>query len=546
MSSYGTFNVPEPVNEPVQGHAPGSPEKARLKAELERQATTQVDAPLRIAGERIETGRTGNMVMPHEHGHVLGQYQQAGEAEVRRAIEAAEAARPAWAAMPWEDRAAVFLRAATLLQGEFRDRLNASTMLNQSKTVYQAEIDAAAELIDFFNFNVAYLERIYREQPISVPGVRNRVEYRPLDGFVFAVTPFNFTSIAGNLPAAPALCGNTVLWKPASTAVLSAHYTMELFEAAGLPPGVINFIPGPSSAMSQIVMNDPRLAGVHFTGSTGVFKTLWKQVGANIDASKAYPRVVGETGGKDFVFAHESADVETLAAALLRGAFEYQGQKCSAASRAYIPDNLWPQLEQRLADGIQSMTMGDPRDFRNFVAAVIDDRAFKKHKQAIDEAKSKVGGEVDKVIGGECDDSKGYFVRPTMIVANKPDYRTMCEELFGPILTVYVYPAKEFEATLEICNTTSEYALTGAIFADDRGAVATAVDALRTAAGNFYINDKPTGAVVGQQPFGGSRASGTNDKAGSMWNLIRWLSPRTIKENFAPPRDYGYPFMGEE
>ncbi len=546
MSSFGTFSVPEPINEPVLGYTPGSPEKIALKSELARQTATQVDVPLRIGAERVETGNTSPMIMPHEHAHILGHYQEAGAAEAARAIAAAKAAAPAWGAMPWEDRAGIFLRAANLLQGEFRDRINASTMLNQSKTVHQAEIDAAAELIDFLKFNVAYMERIYREQPISVDGIRNRVEYRPLDGFVFAVTPFNFTSIAANLAAAPVLCGNTVVWKPAPTAVLSAHYTMDLFEAAGLPPGVINFIPGPATEIGATVMQDEDLAGVHFTGSTAVFKSLWGQVGSNIDHYRSYPRVVGETGGKDFIFAHKSAEPASLATAMLRGAFEYQGQKCSAASRAYIPDNLWPEVEKLITEGLATMGTGDPTDFRNFMGAVIDQRAFAKQKAAIDNARASVGKSIKKVIGGEYDDSKGYFVKPTIIVSNTPDSPTMQDELFGPILTVYIYPADKFEATLETCNNGSRYALTGAIFANDRYAVATAVERLRSAAGNFYINDKPTGAVVGQQPFGGSRASGTNDKAGSMWNLIRWLSPRTIKENFAPPRNYRYGFMDEK
>ena len=483
--------------------------------------------------------------MPYRHSHVTGVFHQAGEAEVRRALAAAEAARPGWAAMPFEDRAAIFLRAARLLQEDFRDRLNVSTMLGQSKTVHQAEIDAACELVDFFRFNVKYLERIYAEQPIS-PGsaVWNRLEYRPLDGFVFAVTPFNFTSIAANLCAAPAMCGNTVIWKPSDTAVLSGHYIMELFEAAGLPPGVVNFIPGPPAAVGAQVMANRKLAGLHFTGSTGTFKLLWRQIGENLDNYESYPRVVGETGGKDFVVAHPSAKLETLSIALLRGAFEYQGQKCSAASRAFIPKSLWPQLRERLAEGMKQMKVGDPRDFSNFLGAVIDARAFAKHKAAIDAAKAAVGGDVNEVIGGHYDDSEGYFVHPTVIVANKPDYPTMVEELFGPILTVYVYEDDQFEQILELCDTSTDYALTGAIFAEDRSAVVQAVEGLRYSAGNFYINDKPTGAVVGQQPFGGGRASGTNDKAGSMWNLIRWISPRTIKENLNPPTDWRYPFLG--
>jgi 1-pyrroline-5-carboxylate dehydrogenase len=545
MSSFGSSPIPVPANEPVLDYAPGSPERARIEAELDRQLGTKVEVPLFIGEEKITTGKTRDMVMPHRHAHVTGVAHLAGEAEVAKALAVAERARASWQATPWEDRAAIFLRAARLLQGEFRDRINAATMLGQSKTVHQAEIDSAAELVDFFRFNVHYLERLYAEQPIS-PGsaVWNRVEYRPLDGFVFAVTPFNFTSIAGNLPAAPALCGNTVIWKPAATATLSGYYLMELFEAAGLPPGVINFVPGPASLVGGQLMADARLGGVHFTGSTNTFKLLWRQASENLDRYRAYPRLVGETGGKDFVVAHPSADLETLGIALLRGAFEYQGQKCSAASRAYIPKSLWPQLRERLAAGLGEIEMGDVRDFSNFMGAVIDAKAFADHKRAIDEAKAAVGSAVAEVLGGEYDDSEGYFVRPTIIVATDPHFRTMVEELFGPILTIYVYEDDQFEQTLELCDESSPYALTGAIFAEDRAAVVTATERLRFTAGNFYINDKPTGAVVGQQPFGGSRASGTNDKAGSMWNLIRWVSPRTVKENFAPPRDWRYPFMG--
>ncbi|PRP91813.1 1-pyrroline-5-carboxylate dehydrogenase 1 [Enhygromyxa salina] len=545
MSSFGSAPIPVPANEPVRDYAPGSPERARIEAELDRQLGMKVEVPLVIGGEKVSTSTTRDMVMPHRHSHVTGVAHQAGEAEVAKALAEAERARGPWAAMPFEDRAAIFLRAARLLEDEFRDKLNAATMLGQSKTVYQAEIDSACELIDFLRFNVHYLEGIYANQPISPSSaVWNRVEYRPLDGFVFAITPFNFTAIAANLPSAPALCGNTVIWKPASTAILSGHYIMELFEAAGLPPGVINFLPGASSVIGAPIMADARLGGVHFTGSTSTFKSLWRQASANLDNYRAYPRLVGETGGKDFVVAHPSAELETLTVALLRGAFEYQGQKCSAASRAYIPDNLWPQLRERLADGLTELGTGDVRDFSNFLGAVIDKHAFADHKAAIDAAKAAIGSGVAEVIGGEYDDSVGYFVRPTIIVATDPNYPSMVEELFGPILTIYVYPEAEFEQTLQLCDESSPYALTGAIFAEDRQAVVTAVEQLRFAAGNFYINDKPTGAVVGQQPFGGGRASGTNDKAGSMWNLIRWLSPRTIKENFSPPRDWRYPFLG--
>jgi len=544
--SLGIFKAPPPANEPVRSYAPGSAERVSLKAELERQAGMQVEVPLRIGGEKVTTGKIGEMVMPHDHRHKLGIYHKAGAKEVERAIGAARAARAGWACLPFEDRAAVFLRAATLLAGRFRDRLNAATMLNQSKSVFQAEIDAAAELIDFLRFNPYYLSGIMEGQPISAPGDWNRLEFRPLDGFVFAVTPFNFTSIAGNLPTSPALCGNTVIWKPASTAVLAAHYLMDLFEEAGLPPGVINLVPGSGGEVGDPVVASPELAGVHFTGSTSVFQGIWKSIGENIARYRQYPRIVGETGGKDFVFVHESADLEPLVTALVRGAFEYQGQKCSAASRAYVPDTVWKKIREPLASEMATIAMGDVRDFRNLMGAVIDRASFKTLSGAIDEARGKIGGDVDEVIGGEYDDSKGYFIRPTVLVARDPQYRTMVEELFGPVLTIHVYDASKYEEALQLCDRTSPYALTGAIFGRDRRAVRLAVDKLRFAAGNFYINDKPTGAVVGQQPFGGSRASGTNDKAGSLWNLIRWISPRTIKENFDPPRNYRYPSMAAE
>mgnify|MGYP000255199002 CR=1 FL=1 len=541
--SFGLFRVPEPINEPVRSYAPGTPERDQLKAAYRKLAGETFDIPLWIGGRQIRTGNTAPLIVPHRRRQPIGVFHQAGTKDVNDAIAAAQAARPEWAALAWEDRAAIFLRAASLLRTDFRDRLNAATMLGQSKTCHQAEIDAACELIDFFLFNVHYLTQLYREQPISPPGTWNRSEYRPLDGFVFAVTPFNFTSIGGNLPTAPALCGNTVVWKPASTAVLSGHVIMELLTAAGLPPGVINFVPGSGAAVGDPVIAHRDLAGVHFTGSTPVFKQMWRNVAQNIDTYAAYPRLVGETGGKDFVFAHQSADAQSLAHNLLRGAFEYQGQKCSAASRAYIPDNLWPEVRDQLADGVSKLQVGDVADFRNFMGAVIDARSFAKLKEAIDEAKQRKGGRVDEVLGGECDDSEGYFIRPAVIVAREPDYRTMREELFGPVLTVFVYPTDRYKETLALCDKSSEYALTGAIFAEDRGAIATATNALRHAAGNFYINDKPTGAVVGQQPFGGSRASGTNDKAGSLLNLVRWVSPRTIKENFTPLRSHRYPFM---
>lgn len=541
--SFGLFRVPDPVNEATRTYAPETPERARLGAAYADLAATKFDLPLWIGGKAVRTGNTAPLVIPHQRRADIGVYHLARPADVADAIVAAQAARADWAALPWEQRAAVFLRAAALLRGPFRDRLNAATMLGQSKTAHQAEIDAACELIDFFNFNVDYLTRLYREQPNSSPDTWNRVEYRPLDGFVFAVTPFNFTSIAGNLPTAPALCGNTVVWKPASTAVLSGAVIMELLHAAGLPPGVINFVPGPASAIGDIVLAHRDLAGIHFTGSTPVFKQMWRSVGNNIDNYACYPRLVGETGGKDFVFAHPSADVNSLANNLLRGAFEYQGQKCSAASRAYVPDNLWPQLREQLGDGVASIKVGDVSDFSNFMGAVIDARSYAKLREAIEEARSRQGGRVDQVIGGESDDKHGFFIRPAVIVATEPEYRTMKEELFGPVLSIYVYPQARFDETLALCERSSEYALTGAIFSENRAAIAEATEVLRHAAGNFYINDKPTGAVVGQQPFGGSRASGTNDKAGSLWNLMRWVSPRTIKETFTPLRGYRYPFM---
>ncbi|MCY1066047.1 L-glutamate gamma-semialdehyde dehydrogenase [Nannocystis sp. RBIL2] len=541
--SFGLFRVPDPVNEAVRTYAPDTPERASLKATYAELANKKFDLPLWIGGKAVRTGNISPIVCPHQRKAELGGFHQAGTREVGDAIAAAQAARGEWAAMPWDQRAAIFLRAAALLRGPFRDRLNAATMLNQSKTAHQAEIDAACELIDFFHFNVHYLTQLYGEQPISSPGTWNRVEYRPLDGFVFAVTPFNFTSIAGNLPTAPALCGNTVVWKPASTAVLSGSVIMELLQAAGLPPGVINFVPGSPAAIGEQVLAHRDLAGVHFTGSTPVFKQMWRSIGNNIDNYVSYPRLVGETGGKDFVFAHPSADVQSLAHNLLRGAFEYQGQKCSAASRAYIPDNLWPQVREILGDGIASIKVGDVSDFTNFMGAVIDARAYAKLREAIEEARSRQGGRVGEVIGGESDDKTGFFIRPTVIAGVEPEYRTMKEELFGPVLTIHIYPQARFEETLALCERGSEYALTGAIFAENRQAIVDATRTLRHAAGNFYINDKPTGAVVGQQPFGGSKASGTNDKAGSMLNLVRWISPRTIKETFAPLRDFRYPFM---
>jgi len=542
--SHGSFRVPIPQNEPVRSYGPGSPEKTALKRRLAALAAEPVEVPVVAGAKEIRTGRTEPIVAPHDKLLKLGTFHQAGAAEVTAAIDAAEAARPAWASMPFEDRAAVFLRASEMLATTHRDLLNGATMLGQSKTVHQAEIDSACELIDFWRYNPWFAQRIHEEQPLSVPGAWNRMEHRPLDGFVFAVTPFNFTSIGGNLPTAPLLFGNTVVWKPASTSILSSWYILEILRAAGLPPGVVNFVPGPGATVGDPVLADPRLGGIHFTGSTGVFQGIWTTVGKNIARYRCYPRVVGETGGKDFVFAHVSADVPALCTALVRGAFEYQGQKCSAASRAYVTRSLWKRVRDVLGGMLSEVRMGDVRDFRNFVGAVIDRRSFAKLSGAIGAARATPDAEV--LFGGECDDSVGWFVQPTVIEAKNPRYDTMCTELFGPVLTVHVYDDARYAETLELCATTSEYALTGAIFADDRAAVRAATEALRFAAGNFYVNDKPTGAVVGQQPFGGSRASGTNDKAGSILNLLRWVSPRAIKETLVPPRDWRYPFLAEE
>jgi 1-pyrroline-5-carboxylate dehydrogenase len=504
----------------------------------------RLEIPLVIGGEEVRTGDTFEAVMPHRKGHVLADVHRAGPAEVDRAIAAAAEAWHDWSRTSWEDRAAVLLRAAELLSGPWRATLNAATMLNQSKTAHQAEIDAACELTDFFRFNVEFMLRIYGEQPASSPGVWNRMEYRPLEGFVFAVTPFNFTAIGGNLPTSAALMGNTVLWKPASTAAVSAYWLMRLFEEAGMPPGVINLVYGAGAAVGDAVLASPDLAGVHFTGSTPVFQSMWRTIGGNIADYRNYPRIVGETGGKDFIVAHPSADVDALATAIVRGSFEYQGQKCSAASRVYAPANLWPQLRERLADEVATIQMGDVSDFRNFMGAVIDAKAWRGHKEAIEEARQEADTEI--VVGGRADDSEGFFIAPTVIETRNPTMRLMREELFGPIVTAYVYEPDAWHDTLKLVDETAPYGLTGAVFADERSAIDEADAALRYTAGNFYVNDKPTGAVVGQQPFGGARASGTNDKAGSMWNLIRWVSPRTIKETFVPPTDYRYPFMAPE
>ena len=542
--SLAISTVPVPVNEPVKGYAPGSPERASLKAKLAELSATRIDMPLVIDGKDVRTGKLGRAVMPHRHAQVLGEFHQGGDADVQSAINAALRAQKDWARLPWEARAAVFLKAADLLAGPYRDVLNAATMLGQSKTCHQAEIDSACELIDFFRFNVAFYEQLLREQPQSSPGMWNRMEHRPLEGFVFAVSPFNFTSIAGNLPTAPALCGNTVLWKPASTSVYSAHFLMQLFKEAGLPDGVINLVTGSGADIGNPVLANKHLAGIHFTGSTKVFHQMWRTVGNNIDQYASYPRLVGETGGKDFIVAHASADPIALATAITRGAFEYQGQKCSAASRVYVPSNLWPQVKELLVDQVAGIRMGDVSDFSNFMGAVIDGASFKTQKSAIDEAKASSDATI--LVGGECDDSEGWFVRPTIIVTTNPAYRTLRDELFGPVLTLHVYDESKWLETLGVVDNTSPYALTGAIFAQDRYAIQQGLERLRNAAGNFYINDKPTGAVVGQQPFGGARASGTNDKAGSILNLLRWISPRSIKETFVPATSYEYPFMGDD
>jgi len=542
MSTHGIFRVPEPFNEPVLGYEPGSPERAALRQHLDELSGQRLEIPLVIGGEEVQTGDTFEAVMPHKRNHVLADVHKGGTAEVDRAIAAAANAWEDWSRTPWEDRAAVILRAAELLAGPWRQTLNAATMLGQSKTAHQAEIDSACELIDFWRFNVQYMTRIYEEQPLSSPGVWNRLEYRPLEGFVFAVTPFNFTAIAGNLPTSAALMGNTVVWKPASTAALSAHFLMKLWEEAGLPPGVINLVYGSGAAVGDPALASEHLAGIHFTGSTPVFQGMWHTVGENIARYRNYPRIVGETGGKDFIVAHPSADAEALATAILRGSFEYQGQKCSAASRVFAPASLWPQVRDQVVEEIGEMKMGDVADFSNFVGAVIDAGSFATQKAAIEEAKAS-NGKAQVIAGGGYDDSDGWFVQPTVIETSDPDFRTMKEELFGPVVTAFVYDDSRYEDTLDLIDRGTTYGLTGAVFARDLGAIERTQDRLRYAAGNFYVNDKPTGAVVGQQPFGGARASGTNDKAGSMWNLIRWVSPRTIKETFVPPRDYRYPFL---
>jgi 1-pyrroline-5-carboxylate dehydrogenase len=534
--------IPSPVNEVNLTYLPGSPERTALKGRLASMAADRIDIPLIIGGCEIRTGQVEQAVMPHDHRHVLADWHKAAPQHVEQAIAAAAKAHRAWSSWPLEDRAAVFLRAAELLTTTWRPTLNAATMLGQSKTVFQAEIDAASELIDFWRFNPHYAEELSGEQPISTHAAWNQMEYRPLEGFVYAVTPFNFTSIGGNLPTAPALMGNTVIWKPASSAVLSGHYIMRLLEAAGLPPGVINFVPGDAAQVSAMVLESPDLAGIHFTGSTPVFQSMWKQVGDTIARYRNYPRLVGETGGKDFIVAHASADSQELAVAIARGGFEYQGQKCSAASRVYVPQSLWPEVRDRVVAMMREMRMGDVADFRTFVGAVIDRKAFEKIKGYLDDARRNA----TILQGGGASDERGNFIEPTLVETKDPGYRTMREEIFGPVVTAYAYPDARWGETLRVVDETSPYALTGAVFARDRAAIRQATTALRYAAGNFYINDKPTGAVVGQQPFGGSRQSGTNDKAGSKMNLLRWVSARATKETFAPPRDYKYPYMVEE
>jgi 1-pyrroline-5-carboxylate dehydrogenase len=540
----GIFHIPKPENEPVLSYAPGTKERAELKATLEDMLANPVEVPCMIGGRDCESGDLVRMTAPHDHEQYLGSYHRAGPKEAEMAIDAANEAKIAWSAMQWSSRATVLLKAAELLAGKYRQTVNAATMLCMSKTAHQAEIDSACELIDFWRFNPYFMTEVYDDQPLSVQGVLNYMEHRPLEGFVFAITPFNFTSIAGNLPTAPALMGNAVVWKPASSAILPAYYVMKVLEEAGMPPGVINMVPGPGPVIGPPVLNHLDLGGVHFTGSTFVFSSIWLTIGSDIRKYFSYPRIVGETGGKDFIFAHASADVDALVAAIVRGGFEFQGQKCSAPSRVYVPDNLWPQVKEKLLDEIATIKVGDPSDFTNYVNAVIDAGAFKTISEYIDFAKNDSSHEI--LCGGTYDDSAGYFIQPTVVQSSDPRSKLMSEEIFGPVVTVYVYPAKEYSKSLDLCNTTSPYALTGGIFAQDRFAIQEAVKTLRNASGNFYINDKPTGAVVGQQPFGGSRASGTNDKAGSLLNLARWVSPRAIKETFLPPKDYRYPFLEAE
>lgn len=540
----GIYNVPAPKNEPVLNYAPGSAERKQLKAAIKEARAQQVDVPMYIGSEEVRTNNKKPLNPPHDHQHVLGHFHLGDAAHVKQAIDAALGAKEAWTNLAWEQRASIFLKAAELISGPYRAKLNAATMLGQSKSAYQAEIDAACETIDFLRFNVSYMTEIYAQQPESAPGVWNRLEQRPLEGFVFALTPFNFTAIAGNLPTSVAMMGNTVVWKPAFSQIYSAKVLMEVFKEAGVPDGVINLIYVDGPTTGEVIFNHSDFAGIHFTGSTGVFQNIWKTIGQNIHKYKTYPRIVGETGGKDFIVAHKSSNAKALATAIVRGAFEFQGQKCSAASRAYIPSNLWEEVKGYVTEDLKAVKMGGVEDFGNFFNAVIDEKSFDKIANYIDDAKQS--DMVEVIAGGGYDKSKGYFIEPTVLLSKDPNYVTMCEEIFGPVITIYVYDQERFEETLELVDTTSPYALTGAVFSQDRYAIELATKKLVHAAGNFYINDKPTGAVVGQQPFGGSRASGTNDKAGSMINLLRWVSPRTIKETFVPSVNFRYPFMEEE
>ncbi|MDN5203287.1 L-glutamate gamma-semialdehyde dehydrogenase [Fulvivirgaceae bacterium BMA10] len=542
--SKGFFNVPVPKNEPVLSYEPGSEERKKLKEAIAEARSKKIEIPMYIGSEEVRTENKVNIAPPHDHQHVLGTYNLGNASHVQTAIDAALEAKEKWTNLSWEHRASIFLKAADLIAGPYRAKINAATMLAQSKSAYQAEIDSACELADFLRFNVGYMTEIYQQQPESAAGIWNRVEQRPLEGFVFALTPFNFTAIAGNLPAAPAMMGNTVVWKPSNTQIYSANVIMEIFKAAGVPDGVINLIYVDGPTAGDVIFNHPDFAGIHFTGSTGVFQHIWKTIGENIHKYKSYPRIVGETGGKDFIVAHKSADARELATAIVRGAFEYQGQKCSAASRAYIPTNLWDDVKKYIQEDVKSINMGGVEDFTNFFNAVIDEKSFDKIVNYIEEAKKSDSVEV--IAGGDYDKSQGYFIQPTVLLSSDPEYVTMCEEIFGPVITIYVYDENKYEETLTLVDSTSPYALTGAIFSRDRYAIEFGAKKLTNAAGNFYINDKPTGAVVGQQPFGGGRASGTNDKAGSMINLLRWVSPRTIKETFVPPVDYRYPFMDEK
>jgi len=539
----GFFHVPKAVNEPVKSYAPNSPEKSAVLAAYKKMWNEKIDVPNYIGSEEIRTGNTKNMTAPHDHQHVVGTYHLAEKKHIEKAISSALEARKKWANLAWEQRAAIFLKAAELIAGPYRARINAATMIAQSKTIYQAEIDASCELIDFLRYNVEFMSQIYNDQPKSISDVWNRVEYRPLEGFVYAITPFNFTAIAANLPASAALMGNVVVWKPSDSQVFSAKIIIDIFKEAGVPDGVINVVFGDPVMITDTILAHPDFAGVHYTGSTFVFKEIWKKIGTNIHTYKTYPRIVGETGGKDFVLAHQSANIKQVVTGITRGAYEFQGQKCSAASRAYIPQSLWPAIQEQLITDVKSMKMGSPEDFGNFITAVIHEGSFDKLAKAIDQAKADTDAEI--IVGGNYDKSKGYFIEPTVIITTNPKYATMETELFGPIITIYIYEDSKWNDTLKLIDETSEYALTGAIFSQDRYAIEEATLALQNSAGNFYINDKPTGAVVGMQPFGGARASGTNDKAGSMQNLLRWVSPRTIKETFVTPEDYRYPFLGE-